>query len=164
MQFPAKITSSCIWVAIPVDWVILHWYACGAERQAADGWVPHFLRYWAILERASSCANNANVDRTELFPNELSALNNLDFWIHWLIAIVSLKPTGVGMWKRVKGRKPIKYGGVELGMQGTGGLRVGPPCPHPHLIRCQILNMSYVMGAKKDGTKAVMISFTLRLL
>ena len=55
-------------------------------------------------------------------------------------------------------------GGVELGMQGTGGLRVGPPCPHPHLIRCQILNMSYVMGAKKDGTKAVIISFTLRLL
>ena len=49
-------------------------------------------------------------------------------------------------------------------MQGTGGLRVGPPCPHPHLIRCQILNMSYVMGAKKDGAKAVIISITLRLL
>ena len=31
MQFPAKITSICIWVAIPVDWVILHWYACGAD-------------------------------------------------------------------------------------------------------------------------------------
>ena len=34
MRFPAKITSSCIWVAIPVDWVILHWFAFGA-----DGWV-----------------------------------------------------------------------------------------------------------------------------
>ena len=24
-------TSCCIWVAIPVDWVILHWRACGAD-------------------------------------------------------------------------------------------------------------------------------------
>ena len=31
MQFPAKITSSCIWVAIPVDRVILHWYTCGVD-------------------------------------------------------------------------------------------------------------------------------------
>ena len=34
MQFPGKITSSCISVAIAVDWVILHWYACGADRQS----------------------------------------------------------------------------------------------------------------------------------
>ena len=34
MRFPAKITSSCIWVAITVDLVILHWYACGADRQS----------------------------------------------------------------------------------------------------------------------------------
>ena len=27
MQFPAKIISSCFSVAIPVDSVILHWYA-----------------------------------------------------------------------------------------------------------------------------------------
>ena len=33
MRFPAKITSSCIWVAIPGYLLILHWYACGA-----DGW------------------------------------------------------------------------------------------------------------------------------
>ena len=33
MRFPAKTTSSCISVAIPVDLVILHWYAC-----VADGW------------------------------------------------------------------------------------------------------------------------------
>ena len=31
MRFPAKITSSCIWVAIPVDWGLLHWLACGAD-------------------------------------------------------------------------------------------------------------------------------------
>ena len=34
MRFPAKIISSCIWVAIPVDWVILHWYACGADGRS----------------------------------------------------------------------------------------------------------------------------------
>ena len=34
MWFPAKITSSCIWVTIPVDWVILHWYTCGADGQS----------------------------------------------------------------------------------------------------------------------------------
>ena len=34
MRFPAKITSSCIWVSIPVDWVILHWFACGANGSA----------------------------------------------------------------------------------------------------------------------------------
>ena len=34
MRLPTKITLSCIWVAIPVDWVILHWYACGADWRA----------------------------------------------------------------------------------------------------------------------------------
>ena len=34
MRFPAKITSSCIWVAIPVDWDILHWYTCGADGRS----------------------------------------------------------------------------------------------------------------------------------
>ena len=53
MRFPAKITSiaSCIWVAIPVDWVIFHWYACGADGRSlgrAGGrctvtWLPNFL-------------------------------------------------------------------------------------------------------------------------
>ena len=47
MQFPAKITSSCIWVAIPVDWVILHWYACGADGRSGGRctvtWLPNFL-------------------------------------------------------------------------------------------------------------------------
>ena len=67
MRFPAKITSSCIWVAIPVDWVILHWFAFGA-----DGWVGtladghlitkfyrmgrllHFLKYGATLRTLRS--------------------------------------------------------------------------------------------------------------
>ena len=34
MRFPAKITSSCIWVALPVDWGLLHWLACGADGRA----------------------------------------------------------------------------------------------------------------------------------
>ena len=29
--YPNK-TLSCISVAIPFDWIILHWYACGADR------------------------------------------------------------------------------------------------------------------------------------
>ena len=33
-DFPPKKTSSCTWVAIPVDWVILHWYACGVDGRA----------------------------------------------------------------------------------------------------------------------------------
>ena len=59
MRFPAKITSSCIWVAIPVDWVISHWYACGADGRSlgrAVGrctvtWLPNFLG-WASRARA----------------------------------------------------------------------------------------------------------------
>ena len=27
-------TLSCIWVAIPIDRVILHWYACGAAGRS----------------------------------------------------------------------------------------------------------------------------------
>ena len=40
-------TLSCIWVAIPVDWVILHWYACGADGRSLARctvtWLPNFL-------------------------------------------------------------------------------------------------------------------------
>ena len=34
MRFPANLTSSCIWVTIPVDWVVLHSYACGADGRS----------------------------------------------------------------------------------------------------------------------------------
>ena len=27
-------TLTCIWVAVPVDRVILHWYACGADGRS----------------------------------------------------------------------------------------------------------------------------------
>ena len=65
MRFPAKIASSCIWVAIPVDWVILHWYACGADGRSGGrsvyghvitkfsrmGRLLHFLTHGAPLPR-----------------------------------------------------------------------------------------------------------------
>ena len=31
-------TLSRIWVAIPVDWVILHWYACSADGRSRLAW------------------------------------------------------------------------------------------------------------------------------
>ena len=46
MWFPAKITSSCIWVAIPVDWFILHCYACGAGGRRSVG---RMARYHIFL-------------------------------------------------------------------------------------------------------------------
>ena len=68
MRFPAKITLSCIWVAIPVDWVILHWYAFGVDGRSLGrslyghviikfsrlGRLLHFLTHGARLARESS--------------------------------------------------------------------------------------------------------------
>ena len=56
-------TLSCIWVALPVDLVILHWYACGADGRSGGrsvyghvitkfsrmGRLPHFLSRGAPL-------------------------------------------------------------------------------------------------------------------
>ena len=67
--FPNK-TLSCIWVAIPVDWIILHWYACGADERSggpavgvrscdyqifSDGWFTTFLYPWY----SAVCASRA---------------------------------------------------------------------------------------------------------
>ena len=46
MWLPTKMTSGCIWISIPVDWVILHWYPCDADRQSVrctDTWLPKFV-------------------------------------------------------------------------------------------------------------------------
>ena len=42
-RFPAKITASCIWVAIPVDWVVLQWYACGEDGQTVGRAYGHVI-------------------------------------------------------------------------------------------------------------------------
>ena len=62
MRFPVKITSSYIWVAIPVEWVILHWYACGADGRCTVTWLPNFLRwvvYHIFLPIVLRCASLA---------------------------------------------------------------------------------------------------------
>ena len=63
MTFPVKITSSGIWVAIPVDWVILHWYACDADGWSGGRcrvtWLPNFLGwvvYHMLLPMVFRCA------------------------------------------------------------------------------------------------------------
>ena len=59
MRFPAKIISSCIWVAIPVDWVIFHWYACGADGRslARCTWLPNFLGWVDLLTHGAPLAS-----------------------------------------------------------------------------------------------------------
>ena len=89
MRFPAKITSRCIWVAIPVGWVILHWSACGADGRRAGrrayghvitkisrmGRWPNFLRYGAPLlqlllyEEKLSFSTKKFINRNNLMYN-----------------------------------------------------------------------------------------------
>ena len=69
MRFSAKITSSCIWVAIPVDWVILHWYACGADGRTVDRsvwvtWLPNFLVWEDLLTHGAPLASSATTITT----------------------------------------------------------------------------------------------------
>ena len=59
-------TLSRIWVAIPVDWVILHWYACGADgrllARCTVTWLPNFLGwvvYHIFLPMVLRCALRA---------------------------------------------------------------------------------------------------------
>ena len=80
MRFPSKITSNCIWVAIPVGWVSLHWYACGADGRSVGRtvtWLSKFLEwvdhqiFLPMVLRFGHCARvdlcyDANV--TQVFP------------------------------------------------------------------------------------------------
>ena len=59
--------SSCIWVAIPVNWVILYWCACGANGHVTTEIsqthrLPNFLTYGAPLHalRARELRYNLN--------------------------------------------------------------------------------------------------------
>ena len=71
MRFPTKITSSCIWVAIPVDGVILNWYACGVDARSLGvrsrdyqfsrmGRLLHFLSHGAPLVRFARESSGIN--------------------------------------------------------------------------------------------------------
>ena len=67
MRFPSKITSSYIWVAIPVVWVIFRWYACGVDGRSLErslyghvitkfsrmGTLLHFLTHGALRESSA---------------------------------------------------------------------------------------------------------------
>ena len=83
--FPNKTLSmlSCISVAIPVDWIILHWHACGADGLSVGrsvyghvitnflGWVIYhifllILLRWARLARESSAVKDAHKCVSEL--------------------------------------------------------------------------------------------------
>ena len=84
MRFPVKITSSSIWVAIPVDWVIIHWYACAADGRSGDrsvyghvitkfsrmGSLPHFFTHGAPL-RALRTRQLRYESVFEIFWNEV---------------------------------------------------------------------------------------------
>ena len=85
-----QITLSCIWVPIPVDWVILHWYACGADGRSLArsvyghvitkfsgmGRLPHFLSYGAPPTRAP----RARVELRYECPQRLSLSSANLFW------------------------------------------------------------------------------------
>ena len=74
MRFPAKITSSCIWVATPVDWVILHWYACGMHERSLGRSV-----YGHVITKFSRMGSRAPHARLELRYNYSWLLILLNF-------------------------------------------------------------------------------------
>ena len=100
MRFPAKITSSCIWVAIPVDWVILHWYACGEDgrslRRAMYGHVvTKFFRMGRLLHFLTHGAPLAR------FAHESFGINlSLKRGFHMIVRIVSNVPVVSKMFRR----------------------------------------------------------------
>ena len=102
MRFPAKITSSCIWVAIPVDWVILHWYACGADGRSLARctvtWLPNFLGwvdYRIFLPMVLCCAR---------FARESSAKNTR---IHFKVTFSLSSISSASFCGRQKGARSL---------------------------------------------------------
>ena len=74
MRFPVKITASCIWVATPIDWVILHWYTCGADGRSGGRctvtWLPNFLAwlvYHIFLPMVLRCARFAGDSSANIY-------------------------------------------------------------------------------------------------
>ena len=51
MRFPAKMTSSCIWDAIPVDSLILHRFACGPDGRTVGRAYSHVITKFSRMVR-----------------------------------------------------------------------------------------------------------------
>ena len=108
MRFPVKITSSCIWVAIPVYWVILHSFGMPVVR--TDGrlvgrstvtWLPNFLG-WVVYHifvpivlrcarfaRESSVIINFGHLYAAFFLCQLHVVENFTLhltseWVYWV--------------------------------------------------------------------------------
>ena len=103
MLFPAKITSSCICVALPVDWGLLHWFACGADERVGGrtftwlpnflGWVDYFIFVPMVLRCESSAIINFHfsVNLRNLFPT-VGVLQLKHQASSWPFVILLLKP------------------------------------------------------------------------
>ena len=103
MLFPAKITSSCIWVTVPVDWGLLHWYARGADGRVGGrtftwlpnflGWVDYFILVLMVLRCESSAIINFHfsVNLRNLFPT-VGVLQLKHQAPCWPFVILLLKP------------------------------------------------------------------------
>ena len=133
MRFPAKITSSCISVAIPVDWVILHCYACVADGRSLGravyghvitkfsgmGRLLHFLTHGA--PRARLARESSAITFTLCF----SVVYKIEFWSqvwHWPLlrvkSSIKLFATGPFFLQRVvsfSGYRTLTYEDGELG-------------------------------------------------
>ena len=92
--FPNK-TLSCIWVAIPVDWVILHWYACGADGRSRGRsvgrctvtWLPNFFG-WVDYHISSAMGLRPRTALRAALPETIHILCEIkQLLIRWLIYI-----------------------------------------------------------------------------
>ena len=120
MRFPSKITSSCIWVAIPVDWVILHWYACDADGRTVGlavgrctvTWLPNFLGwvdYYIFSPMVLRCARFARESSAIRKTNWADPSYRFSQWkvlsTFWTTSI----GRGRGKWDRQGGAKCLVY-------------------------------------------------------
>lgn len=70
--FPNK-TLSFIWVAIPVDWIILNWHACGADGRSVGVWSCFlgWVVYHIYLPMVLHCTRFARVSSAIKFLGRL---------------------------------------------------------------------------------------------
>ena len=87
MWFPAKLTQSCIRVAIPVDWVILHLHACGADGRSGGHtvtWISNFLgwvHYFIFVPMMSAARASRERAPLKISLNWTMILLSLSSWV-----------------------------------------------------------------------------------